>query len=36
MVSSPEYQEIAHLRSESLVRSELRALDSLDGSELPG
>lgn len=35
MVSSPEYQAIAHLRSEALVRSELRAMDSLDG-ELPG
>jgi uncharacterized protein (DUF1330 family) len=36
MVSSPEYQEIAHLRSEALMRSELRAMDSLDASELPG
>jgi len=30
MVSSPEYQQIAHLRTEALQRSELRALDSLD------
>jgi uncharacterized protein (DUF1330 family) len=36
MVSSPEYQEIEHLRSESLVRSELRAMDALDAAELPG
>ena len=35
MVSSPEYRAIAHLRSEALVRSELRAMDSLDGG-LPG
>jgi uncharacterized protein (DUF1330 family) len=36
MVSSPEYQEIEHLRSEALVRSELRAMDALDPSQLPG
>jgi uncharacterized protein (DUF1330 family) len=36
MVSSPEYQEIEHLRSESLIRSELRAMDALDVAELPG
>jgi uncharacterized protein (DUF1330 family) len=36
MVSSSEYQAIAHLRSEALVRSELRAMDSLDADELPG
>jgi uncharacterized protein (DUF1330 family) len=36
MVSSPEYQDIEHLRSESLVRSELRAMDALDAAELPG
>lgn len=36
MVTSPEYQAIAHLRSEALVRSELRAMDSLDADELPG
>ena len=36
MVSSPEYQEIEHLRSEALVRSELRAMDALDPSELGG
>jgi uncharacterized protein (DUF1330 family) len=36
MVSSPEYQEIAHLRSEALRRSELRAMDAIDASELPG
>ena len=29
MVSSPEYQAIAHLRSEALARSELRAMDEL-------
>src|SRR5256885_351510 len=33
MVSSPAYQEIAHLRTESLRRSELRAMDSLDAAE---
>jgi uncharacterized protein (DUF1330 family) len=31
MVTSPEYLEIAHLRSESLERSELHPLDPLDG-----
>ena len=36
MVSSPEYQEIEHLRSESLLRSELRAMDAIDAAELPG
>jgi uncharacterized protein (DUF1330 family) len=36
MVSSPEYQAIEHLRSESLRRSELRAMDPLDAAELPG
>jgi uncharacterized protein (DUF1330 family) len=36
MVSSPEYQEIEHLRSESLIRSELRAMDAIDTAELPG
>lgn len=36
MVSSPEYQAIEHLRSESLRRSELRAMDALDAAELPG
>ncbi len=34
MVSSPEYQSIEHLRSESLVRSELRAMDSIDTGAL--
>jgi uncharacterized protein (DUF1330 family) len=34
MVSSPEYQAIEHLRSESLVRSELRAMDSVDTGSL--
>ena len=36
MVSSPAYQEIEHLRSEALQRSELRAMDAIDGTELPG
>jgi uncharacterized protein (DUF1330 family) len=36
MVSSPEYQEIEHLRGEALVRSELRAMDAVDAAELPG
>jgi uncharacterized protein (DUF1330 family) len=36
MVSSPDYQEIEHLRSESLRRSELRAMDAIDAAELPG
>jgi uncharacterized protein (DUF1330 family) len=35
MVSSPEYQEIEHLRTESLRRSELRAMDAVDAAELP-
>jgi uncharacterized protein (DUF1330 family) len=35
MVSSPEYQEIEHLRSEALIRSELRAMDAIDAAELP-
>jgi uncharacterized protein (DUF1330 family) len=30
MVSSPDYQAIAHLRTEALRRSELRAMDSFD------
>ena len=33
MVDSPEYQEIAHLRSEALERSELHPLDP---AEVPG
>ncbi len=36
MVSSPEYQAIAHLRTEALVRSELRAMDALGPDALPG
>jgi uncharacterized protein (DUF1330 family) len=36
MVSSPAYQEIAHLRTEALLRSELRAMDSLDPSGFTG
>jgi uncharacterized protein (DUF1330 family) len=36
MVSSPEYREIAHLRTEALTRSELRAMDSLDPSGFTG
>ena len=36
MVSSPEYQEIAHLRTDALLRAELRAMDSLDAGSLPG
>ncbi len=36
MVSSPEYQEIEHLRSEALARSELQAMDAFDATELPG
>ena len=36
IVSSPDYQEIEHLRSESLRRSELRAMDAIDAAELPG
>jgi uncharacterized protein (DUF1330 family) len=35
MVSSREYQEIEHLRSEALVRSELLAMDVVDAGELP-
>ena len=34
MVSSPEYQEIEHLRSQALGRSELRAMDALDPETL--
>ena len=36
MVSSPEYEQIAHLRTEALLRTELRAMDSLDTDSLPG
>ncbi len=36
MISSPEYHEIEYLRSESLARSELRAMDAIDAAELPG
>jgi uncharacterized protein (DUF1330 family) len=36
MVSSPEYQEIAHLRTEALARSELRAMDTVDTGQLSG
>lgn len=34
MVSSPEYQAIEHLRTEALVRSELRAMDAIDTGTL--
>jgi uncharacterized protein (DUF1330 family) len=34
MVSSPEYQAIEHLRTEALVRSELRAMDAIDPEAL--
>jgi uncharacterized protein (DUF1330 family) len=34
MVSSPEYQAIEHLRTEALVRSELRAMDPIDTAGL--
>ena len=34
MVSSPDYQAIEHLRSEALLRSELRAMDAIDTSGL--
>jgi uncharacterized protein (DUF1330 family) len=34
MVSSPEYQAIEHLRSEALMRSELRAMDAIDAAAL--
>jgi uncharacterized protein (DUF1330 family) len=36
MVSSPEYQEVEHLRSEALIRAELRAMDAIDVDERPG
>jgi uncharacterized protein (DUF1330 family) len=36
MVSSSEYQQIEHLRSESLARSELRAMDALEAADLTG
>jgi len=36
MVSSPEYQAIEHLRTEALVRSELRAMDAVDTDALGG
>lgn len=35
MVSSEGYQGITHLRTESLRRSELRAMDTFDGAVLP-
>jgi uncharacterized protein (DUF1330 family) len=34
MVSSPEYQAIEHLRTEALVRSDLRAMDAIDTGAL--
>jgi uncharacterized protein (DUF1330 family) len=34
MVSSPEYQAIEHLRTEALLRSELRAMDAADTDAL--
>jgi uncharacterized protein (DUF1330 family) len=36
MVSSAEYQEIVHLRTEGLRRAELRAMDPPEGGPLPG
>jgi uncharacterized protein (DUF1330 family) len=36
MVSSAEYLEITHLRSEALVRSELRAMDAIDADARGG
>jgi uncharacterized protein (DUF1330 family) len=35
MVSSPEYQEIAHLRTESLVASELHPIDPVELPDRP-
>jgi uncharacterized protein (DUF1330 family) len=34
MISSAEYQAIEHLRTEALVRSELRAMDAIDTGAL--
>jgi uncharacterized protein (DUF1330 family) len=34
MTSSPDYQGIEHLRTEALVRSELRAMDAIDTEAL--
>lgn len=34
MVSSPEYQAIEHLRTDAVVRSELRAMDAVDTDTL--
>jgi uncharacterized protein (DUF1330 family) len=34
MIGSPEYLEIAHLRSEALERSELHPLDPADASQI--
>ena len=34
MVSSPEYQAIEHLRTDAVVRSELRAMDAVDTDAL--
>ena len=34
MISSPDYQAIEHLRTEALLRSELRAMDAIDTGSL--
>ena len=34
MISSSEYQAIEHLRTEALLRSELRAMDAIDTAAL--
>ena len=36
MISSSEYQAIEHLRTEALLRSELRAMDAIDAADLDG
>lgn len=34
MIASPEYQAIEHLRTEALLRSDLRAVDAIDTGTL--
>lgn len=36
MISSTAYQAIEHLRTEALLRSELRAIDAIDAGALDG
>ncbi len=35
MIGSPEYGEVAHLRTEALTRGELHPMDPADAAEIP-